>query len=97
VVAEGVERPAELEALTKLGCHRAQGFLFSRPVPADTIDTLLGSPGNWLFGVPTSRLARAGGKVRRNTRDHQLQLLDLNLEISWRGCVSGCWTAERCP
>jgi diguanylate cyclase (GGDEF)-like protein len=80
VVAEGVERPAELEALTKLGCHRAQGFLFSRPVPADTIDTLLDSPGNWLFGVPTSRLARAGGKVRRSTRDHQLQLLDLNAD-----------------
>ena len=34
VVAEGVERAAELEALSKLGCHRAQGFLFSRPLPA---------------------------------------------------------------
>jgi diguanylate cyclase len=54
VVAEGVEREAELEALTKLGCHRAQGFLFSRPVPADTIDTLLRSPGSWLCGIPAA-------------------------------------------
>jgi EAL domain-containing protein (putative c-di-GMP-specific phosphodiesterase class I) len=32
IVAEGVERPAEMAALTALGCDYAQGFLFSRPV-----------------------------------------------------------------
>ena len=53
VVAEGVERAAELEALTKLGCHRAQGFLFSRPVPAATIDQLVSSPHHWLDEVHT--------------------------------------------
>jgi EAL domain-containing protein (putative c-di-GMP-specific phosphodiesterase class I) len=47
VVAEGVEREAEHDAPTDLGCHRAQGFLCSRPVPAESIDTLLRSSGSW--------------------------------------------------
>jgi diguanylate cyclase (GGDEF)-like protein len=53
VVAEGVEREAERDALTELGCHRAQGFLFSRPVPPEAIDPMLSATGNWL------RLVRA--------------------------------------
>jgi len=36
-VAEGVEQPAEAEALAELGVDLGQGFLFSRPVPADAI------------------------------------------------------------
>ncbi|MGL6077879.1 putative bifunctional diguanylate cyclase/phosphodiesterase [Methyloversatilis discipulorum] len=32
VVAEGVETPGQLAQLTELGCHRLQGYLFSRPV-----------------------------------------------------------------
>jgi len=35
VVAEGVETEAQASALQRLHCHRAQGFLFSRPVAAD--------------------------------------------------------------
>jgi diguanylate cyclase (GGDEF)-like protein/PAS domain S-box-containing protein len=35
VVAEGVETPRQLAELRRLGCDAAQGFLFSRPVPAD--------------------------------------------------------------
>lgn len=34
VVAEGVETPAQLEILRKLGCRQVQGFLFSQPLPA---------------------------------------------------------------
>ena len=34
VIAEGIETPAQLALLTQLGCHRAQGFLFSHPIPA---------------------------------------------------------------
>ena len=37
LVAEGVETVQQLEALRELGCDKAQGFLISRPVPADAI------------------------------------------------------------
>ena len=33
-VAEGVEHPEQAAALAQLGCHLAQGYHFSRPVPA---------------------------------------------------------------
>jgi len=38
VVAEGVEDVATLEALRALHCDRAQGYLFSRALPADEIE-----------------------------------------------------------
>lgn len=37
VVAEGVEEPLGLERLRALGCDRVQGYLFSRPQPADAL------------------------------------------------------------
>jgi EAL domain-containing protein (putative c-di-GMP-specific phosphodiesterase class I) len=33
-VAEGVEQAEQAAALAELGCHLAQGYHFSRPVPA---------------------------------------------------------------
>ncbi len=41
VVAEGVETGEQLHELLRLGCGRAQGFYFSRPVPAPEFATLL--------------------------------------------------------
>jgi diguanylate cyclase (GGDEF)-like protein/PAS domain S-box-containing protein len=38
VVAEGVEQTAQLEQLGSMGCDFAQGYLFSRPVPAHEIN-----------------------------------------------------------
>ncbi|HWS31794.1 MAG TPA: EAL domain-containing protein, partial [Actinoplanes sp.] len=32
-VAEGVESPGQADALRLLGCHRGQGYVWSRPVP----------------------------------------------------------------
>jgi EAL domain-containing protein (putative c-di-GMP-specific phosphodiesterase class I) len=37
VVAEGVEDEATVAALRELGCDVAQGYFFSRPVPADEL------------------------------------------------------------
>ena len=41
VVAEGVETIAQSEALQREGCLEMQGFLFSRPVPAEDFASLL--------------------------------------------------------
>jgi EAL domain-containing protein (putative c-di-GMP-specific phosphodiesterase class I) len=41
VVAEGIERPAQVAGLRQLGCRLGQGFLFSRPLPADELEPLL--------------------------------------------------------
>jgi diguanylate cyclase (GGDEF)-like protein len=40
-VAEGVEREEELALLRELGCEQSQGYLHSRPVPAETFEVLL--------------------------------------------------------
>ena len=47
VVAEGVETRAQVAALRALRCGRGQGFLFSKPLPADQAERLLTS------GLPT--------------------------------------------
>jgi diguanylate cyclase (GGDEF)-like protein/PAS domain S-box-containing protein len=41
VVAEGVETEAQLSFLNGIGCDAVQGYLFSRPVPADDMALLL--------------------------------------------------------
>jgi diguanylate cyclase (GGDEF)-like protein len=41
VVAEGIERPDQHARLVELGCTHGQGFLYSRPVPADQVEQLL--------------------------------------------------------
>ncbi|HXW79155.1 MAG TPA: bifunctional diguanylate cyclase/phosphodiesterase, partial [Acidimicrobiales bacterium] len=42
-VAEGVERPDQLEILRQLGCHAVQGYLFARPQPLASLVALLSS------------------------------------------------------
>lgn len=42
VVAEGVETEAQRDFLVEQGCHAYQGYLFSRPLPADAFTELLG-------------------------------------------------------
>ena len=41
VVAEGIERDEQASELVRLGCTHAQGYLFSRPLPAQAADALL--------------------------------------------------------
>jgi diguanylate cyclase (GGDEF)-like protein/PAS domain S-box-containing protein len=41
VIAEGVETEQQAQLLRLLRCDQAQGYLFSRPVPAEQLETLL--------------------------------------------------------
>jgi EAL domain-containing protein (putative c-di-GMP-specific phosphodiesterase class I) len=50
VVAEGVEDGEALEELARLGCHQAQGYFISRPVPAAELS-------GWLAEEPATRLS----------------------------------------
>ena len=56
VVAEGVESLRQMEVLHRLGCSVMQGYLFSRPQPADDIET-------WLQQTVLPRKAPWIGKV----------------------------------
>ena len=40
-VAEGVESKQQLDYLTERGCHLIQGFLFSKPMPAESVKNFL--------------------------------------------------------
>jgi diguanylate cyclase (GGDEF)-like protein/PAS domain S-box-containing protein len=44
VTAEGVETPAQLAFLRRQGCDLLQGYIFSRPVPAEQFEELLAQP-----------------------------------------------------
>ena len=41
VTAEGVETLQQAQMLKQMGCHTLQGYFYSKPVPASTIDALL--------------------------------------------------------
>ena len=43
IVAEGVETNDQATFLSECGCDAAQGFLYSRPVPADEFDRMIGA------------------------------------------------------
>jgi EAL domain-containing protein (putative c-di-GMP-specific phosphodiesterase class I) len=53
VVAEGVETPEQLSALEFAGCPFAQGYLISRPIPADELTRFLLASRR---GVPLPRV-----------------------------------------
>jgi diguanylate cyclase (GGDEF)-like protein/PAS domain S-box-containing protein len=50
-LAEGVETDAQLAMLVNYGCHKFQGYLFSRPLAADQADSLF-SPSSLLRPSP---------------------------------------------
>jgi len=50
VIAEGVETEAQRDLLKLAGCDYGQGYLFSRPVPAEELEVLL-VRGNTIDGI----------------------------------------------
>ena len=48
VVAEGIETEEQLAVLVAMGCHMAQGYYFSKPIPANEIPAL----SKYLFRRP---------------------------------------------
>jgi len=43
ILAEGIETDEQCLMLTGLGCHEAQGYLFSKPVPSAEVEVLFGA------------------------------------------------------
>ncbi len=41
VVAEGIERPEQLDVLLRLGCDRGQGYLWAKPLPPERLAAVL--------------------------------------------------------
>jgi EAL domain-containing protein (putative c-di-GMP-specific phosphodiesterase class I) len=62
-VAEGVEKPEELELLRQLGCDKSQGFLHSPALPADAFAAIL-RDGKGALMRRGAQAHRAGGRRR---------------------------------
>lgn len=60
VVAEGVETEAQLDCLRQLKCEEYQGYLFSKPQPAEKIETMLAVSDNRKTGSFKPNIADYG-------------------------------------
>jgi EAL domain-containing protein (putative c-di-GMP-specific phosphodiesterase class I) len=67
VVAEGLETESAWQLLLGLGCERAQGFLISRPMMAEQLESWI---EEW---EQVRRAARANGGRRRLRQGHSLK------------------------
>ncbi len=41
LIAEGIEQGKQLSYLKQQDCHEGQGYLFSKPIPAEQVQLLL--------------------------------------------------------
>jgi diguanylate cyclase (GGDEF)-like protein len=57
VVAEGIENAEQGQFLRASGCHKSQGYFYSKPLPADQVRTLLVNRVGW---ANQAKLSMAG-------------------------------------
>ncbi len=72
VVAEGVETESQARTLADLGCTRAQGYLYARPLEADAMATYLATDRGPAPAWPPATIVHAAG----HSRAHQVLITD---------------------
>jgi diguanylate cyclase (GGDEF)-like protein/PAS domain S-box-containing protein len=74
VLAEGVERPVQLQRVAELGCDLYQGYLMSRPTRADSVDfnkhVSYTDPDTEIVDVEASVSDSTGGAECHDADDH---------------------------
>ncbi len=60
-LAEGVEDASQVAILQSLGCRYAQGYFFSRPVPADRLLEAMAAASVPVLGAARVSQGKAGG------------------------------------
>lgn len=70
VIAEGAETQAQIDFLRKEGCDEVQGYFFSRPIPADDVESFLGRVA--ASGLELARPPTTGADVNRPQGSHHV-------------------------
>ena len=89
VVAEGVEAEEQATILEELGCVVAQGYLFSRPVPAPQLEAMLGR------ALPPAAPAASAGAPASVTMGDAADALGVSPSTVRRWADEGRLTAVR--
>ncbi|MBL8393716.1 MAG: EAL domain-containing protein [Candidatus Accumulibacter sp.] len=72
VIAEGAENPAQADYLRRAKCDKLQGYLFSRPLPAENIGPLLRQDHIVLPArAPVNQILPYGNVLQRRTNTKQ--------------------------
>lgn len=76
VIAEGIETETQLELLRSLNCDYGQGYLFSKPLPVEEMETLLYSKHFWFpKSFDVSSAAQPNSAVSRQ-KEEQLPIFN---------------------